>query len=212
MTQRTGRDVPFYQQTFDFTCGPACLIMALHHFDPSIRLDRAMEIEIWREANMVEIRGTTSYGLALSAWRRGFPVRIINNTDAMPLRQLILKRRPEVKEELLDLFFEDLKKKCLEAGIPSEFREIELDDMKLALLKDELPILLTSTRVSAEEHIPHWILVTGWEGDRYFVNNPYVPDGRRVEVLSEEVLLRNMGFEGEQSLVLLSARTRGRGN
>lgn len=201
-------DVPFYQQTFDFTCGPACLMMALHYLDSSVSLDRATEVDIWREANMVEIRGTSPQGLALAAHRRGFDARIVSNVEGMPLRDLILKRRPEVNVEVMDLFFEDLREKCTMAGIPLEVREVRLEDLWEALVRGELPILLTSTRVSADEHIPHWILITGWEDDVVYVNNPYVPDGRRVDTVPLDILRENLGFEGDQALVVVTRRKR----
>ena len=39
---------PFYRQTLDFTCGPACLMMAMKAQDPALKADRAMEIQLWR--------------------------------------------------------------------------------------------------------------------------------------------------------------------
>jgi hypothetical protein len=203
--------VPFYEQTFDFTCGPACLMMALHHLDPSIPMEKGTEIDIWREANMVEIRGTSPQGLALAAHRRGFGARIVSNKESLPLRDLIIKRRPEVNIEVLDLFYEDLRKKCAQAGIPHQIRVVRPQDLWEALSRGGLPILLTSTRISADEHIPHWILITGWDDSIVYVNNPYVPHGNRADSLPMEVLLENLGFEGDQGLVVVSRRRSARG-
>jgi hypothetical protein len=47
-------EVPFYRQRFEFTCGAACLMMAMKYFDPSLKLTKDLEIDIWREANLVE--------------------------------------------------------------------------------------------------------------------------------------------------------------
>ena len=66
--------IPFYRQVSQFTCGPACLMMAMKFFQPSLNLNRKLEFDIWREANLVESYGTSKEGLALAAARRGFDV------------------------------------------------------------------------------------------------------------------------------------------
>jgi len=201
------RDVAYYSQSLDFTCGPASLLMALHHFDPAIPLDRASELELWREANMVESYGTSSYGLAWAAHRRGFSPTLINSHEGLPLRDTILDRFPDADPELLELFFTDLEARCRRAGIANEIRPLTLDDVRDALDRGDLPIVLTSTRVGVpDEHIPHWILVTGWERDGFAVRNPYVEAGHPADWLPEAVLTANLGYEGEQSLVTVGSR------
>ena len=68
--------VPYYPQTTDFTCGPACLLMAMGALQPARVLERREELQIWREATTVFMTsghgGCSPQGLALAAWRRGF--------------------------------------------------------------------------------------------------------------------------------------------
>lgn len=45
--------VPYYQQTTDFTCGPACLLMAMGALQPGRALERREELQLWREATTV---------------------------------------------------------------------------------------------------------------------------------------------------------------
>jgi len=73
-------DVPFYRQTQDFTCGPACVMMAMAYFDYGVEMGKDLEIDIWREAHPGEIYGTIRYGLALAAKKRGFGASILSNT------------------------------------------------------------------------------------------------------------------------------------
>ncbi len=72
--------VPYYPQTTDFTCGPACLLMAMGALQPERLLERREELQIWREATTVFMTsghgGCSPQGLALAAWRRGFQVRL----------------------------------------------------------------------------------------------------------------------------------------
>jgi hypothetical protein len=83
--ERIGIDVPFYHQSFDFTCGPSCILMAMRYFDPRIRLAKEHEIDIWREANLIEAYATSHYGLALAAYRRGFRARTHGNAQSIRL-------------------------------------------------------------------------------------------------------------------------------
>ena len=38
--------VPFYEQTLEFTCGPATLMMAMHALDPTLALHRKLELRL----------------------------------------------------------------------------------------------------------------------------------------------------------------------
>jgi len=50
-------NVPYYAQSSDFSCGPACVLMVMKHFNPNLHLTRALEYEVWRQCNMIGIRG-----------------------------------------------------------------------------------------------------------------------------------------------------------
>lgn len=206
MTDPVRFDVPYYPQSLDYTCGPAALMMALRHFDPAFPLTQAAEVDLWREANMVEIRGTSPQGLARAARRRGFRTRIVTNTDRLILRDRILERWPDVDAEVLDFFFRDLVRKCEAEGIPVRQREVTASDLRIALSREELPVLLTSTRVASPEHIPHWVLLTGWVEDAFYLNNPDVPGGRKQRRLPADVLEANLGFEGDRAVVYVAGR------
>lgn len=77
------RSTPFYQQTLDFTCGSAALMMAMKAHNQEFRMNRSEEIRLWREATTVFMTsghgGCSPYGLALAAQRRGFRVEVYTN-------------------------------------------------------------------------------------------------------------------------------------
>src|SRR5437016_9096919 len=69
---------PYFHQTTEFTCGPACVMMALAWADPSLRPSPALEFRLWREATTIFMSsghgGCEPYGLAVSLRRHGlFP-------------------------------------------------------------------------------------------------------------------------------------------
>src|SRR4029079_15655132 len=74
---------PYRHQTTSFTCGPACLMMALSWADRSRRLDPGLEFQLWREATTIFMTagpgGGAPYGLAVALKRRGlYPEVYVN--------------------------------------------------------------------------------------------------------------------------------------
>jgi hypothetical protein len=66
------RRLPHYRQTTDFTCGPASLMMAMKTLAPQTKIDRGLELQLWREANTIFMGpsgghgGCSALGLALA--------------------------------------------------------------------------------------------------------------------------------------------------
>lgn len=202
-------DVPFYTQSLDFSCGPACLLMAMAAHEPGTVLDRGHEIDVWREANLVEIGATSRYGLALAAHRRGFRPRIVGSCDRMAYKTQILARI-SVDEDLLDLFFDDARAKSRAASIPEEIRPVTMADIEAALLAEEVPIVLTDTRMfTPEEEVPHWVVVTGMVDDTVYLHNPLDAEHARDQALPLERFLAGFGYGGDQLMVAVGARVNG---
>ena len=115
--------VPFYRQSYDFTCGPACMIMAMKAIDPQLKPSRELEIDLWREANLIEAYATSHHGLAMAAHRRGFRAMTWGNAKA---------------DRLLDCMCRSCKimmdstQKTIECGLVA--RPVEILDHRLCLL------------------------------------------------------------------------------
>src|SRR5207247_6735748 len=76
--RRLGPAPPYFHQTTEFTCGPACVMMALAWADPSLRPSPALEFRLWRESTTIFMSsghgGCEAYGLAVTLPRHGpFP-------------------------------------------------------------------------------------------------------------------------------------------
>jgi ribosomal protein S18 acetylase RimI-like enzyme len=82
--------VPHYRQTLEFTCGPAALMMAMKALNRRLRLDRRLELSLWRESTTIFMTsghgGCSPHGLALAAWRRGFAVELFVNDEGWSIR------------------------------------------------------------------------------------------------------------------------------
>ena len=198
-------EIPYYHQTLDFTCGPACLLMAMNHFSPGIGLTQAIELDLWREATLVESFGTGRFGLGLAAARRGFRVQVTDNLDGVEYYAAIRRHHPEHREDLLALMYEDVKAKCLALGVRQVRKPVTLSDLKQAVLDREVPILLTSTTYFPEDPgIPHWVVFTGFDEAYAYVHDPLGNHGENFP-LPLDVMEDAIGFEGDHCAVTVTA-------
>ncbi len=193
--------VPFYRQSLDFTCGPACLIMAMRSFDPTLPATRELEIDIWREANLVEAYASSRQGLALAAHRRGFGVRTQGSAETIELLECLGLPLAEENRTVARALHEDVKARCREAGIPDRVRGVSLDDISGWLARSWVPLVLVDARLVTDEDVPHWVVVTAC--DRGFVafHDPLASEGNSHRPSEEFASL--VGFRGVSCAVVV---------
>ena len=169
--------VPYYEQTLDFTCGPAAVMMAMKALDPGIDLSRKLEIRIWRESTTVFMTsghgGCGPYGLGLAAYHRGFDVELYVNDE----RALFIDSvRSDEKKEVMRLVQEDFIEELRRLPIKVSYRALTLDEMYFRFDEGGIPIVLISSYRIYHEKFPHWVVVTGYD-DRYvYVHDPFVDE------------------------------------
>ena len=165
--------VPYTHQSLDFTCGPASLMMAFKYHDPEVVFSRSLECTLWREATLIfmtsGIGGSDPFGLAMAAFRRGFQTRIILSQQETPF---YLSVRKPGKRTVIKMVHNDLKKKAMDAGIPTSFHKITSHDLISAMHRGMIPVVLTSTYHLTGDRAPHWIALTGFSGDTVYFHDP----------------------------------------
>ena len=174
---------PYYRQTLDFTCGPACLMMAMKAQDATLKADRGMEIQIWREATTVfmtsGLGGCGALGLALAAHRRGFEVEVSvsDETDIF-----VSSVRSEEKKEVIRLVEQQFVGEMADAGIRIRHRAPTATGLKERMRRGGIPIALISSYRLTGEKAPHWIKITDFDERFIYINDPYVdPKENRTE-------------------------------
>lgn len=171
----SGPGVPYYEQTTDFTCGPAALMMAMKALAPDLEPDRRLELRIWRESTTIFMTsghgGTGPFGLALAAWKRGFEVELYVNDD----RALFLDSvRSEEKKEVMRLVHEEQVEDAVRAGIPVHYQGLPPAGLSAALTEGAVPVVLISSYSIYREKFPHWVVVTGADEKFFYVHDPLV--------------------------------------
>jgi hypothetical protein len=116
---------PFYEQTADFTCGSACLLMALARFRSPDFLDPVWEIRLWREATTVFMLsgpgGCEPFGLAMVAREHGLDPEVWCSTGDLLFLETV--RDPE-KRRVMELAQMDFRAAVSDAGNAGAHRGI----------------------------------------------------------------------------------------
>jgi ribosomal protein S18 acetylase RimI-like enzyme len=167
--------VPYYQQTLDFTCGPAALMMGMKALQPDLELSRKLELRLWRESTTVFMTsghgGCGPYGLALSAFRRGFAVDVyVNDEGALFITSV---RDPE-KREVMQVVQEDFLDELRSLPVEIVYGALSVQDLQEQMERGGIPVVLISSYRLYQEKFPHWIVVTGFDEHYFYLHDPYV--------------------------------------
>ncbi|MFQ6076018.1 MAG: peptidase C39 family protein [Candidatus Bathyarchaeia archaeon] len=202
LTDEVVLDIPFHHQRHDFTCGPACLMMAMKYFDPSLEMSEDLEIDIWRETNLVEDWSTCGRGLAYSAAKRGYGAKIIASVDDIPFKDKILSISPNADPKVLEFFFRDMKRRALAMEVPEINRSVTFEDMAVAIRRNSVPILLINAKFLHDEDVPHWVVVRGWNRQGVLINDP-MWTFPKAEPIPYDMFTRMVGYGSGQVLIVV---------
>lgn len=176
-TPRIKAPAPYYQQTTEFTCGPASLMMAMRALDKRYHPSAQEELQIWREATTIFMTaghgGCSPHGLALSAHQRGFkPVLYVSSAQTPFLDSV----RGEEKKRVLRLVHQGFKQQIAEAGISVIEQRLSARQIR-DILSQGLPVVaLISTWMLNRSRAPHWVFVTSGNNEFVYINDPDPPD------------------------------------
>ncbi|WP_372781952.1 GNAT family N-acetyltransferase/peptidase C39 family protein [Litorivivens sp.] len=168
---------PYYQQTTEFTCGPASLMMGLQALNKDYIPSTQDELQIWREATTIFMTaghgGCSPHGLALSAHWRGYKPVLYINTDETPFLDSV---RGEQKKRVLTQVHETFLEQISKAGIDVRQQSLNAQEIQ-DILSLKLPVVaLISTWMLNRNKAPHWVFVSNANEDFVYINDPDPPD------------------------------------
>lgn len=205
--------VPYYAQTLEFTCGPACLMMAMKSLNPDQELSRREELRLWREATTIfmtsGLGGCGPQGLALAAVRRGFWAEIHLNS---PETFLIDSVRSEGKKQIMTLVEEDMTEQCEQLGIPIHHRPLSMELLEKRLNQGAIPLVLISSWAIYQEKFPHWLVVIKMDDRFIYAHDPLI-DHDKGETMADSMAMpiahadfqrmARYGKKGQRAVVLI---------
>ncbi|BBF91634.1 ribosomal protein S18-alanine N-acetyltransferase [Blastochloris tepida] len=164
---------PYFQQTTDFTCGPACMLMALAWADRSLRPRRSLELKLWRDSTTIFMTsgpgGCDPYGLAVTLKHRGLDPEVrVSHAGPYFLDGV---RSPE-KKDVMRVVQEGFREEAHDLGISDSAGP--LADFGAVLDGATLALVLVSGYRMYRRKEPHWVLAFGRDERHIFVHDPWL--------------------------------------
>ncbi len=176
-------NVPYYAQSSEFSCGPACVLMVMKHFDPTLNLSRELEFEVWRQCNMIGIKGADPYGLSVPLMDAGYEVRLITQrrrtVDYKPWKRRLLRYFSSEEIELSLFGMKENERRAVNRRLPVTYKRPVVEDVIRRVRVGFVPIALVHMGVVHSLNIPHWVVVADADGENVVFNDPYPPKGRK---------------------------------
>lgn len=189
--------VPYFAQTLEFTCGPACLMMAMKALQPDMELDRAFEMRLWRESTTIFMTsghgGCGPFGMALSARKRGFAVELlVSENEAMFAGGV----RNEEKREVIRLVQADFLAEIQKTDIRLSHQPPTLAGLRERFEAGHIPVVLVSAYRLTGYKAPHWMVITGFDDRFVYVHEPYVDEEEgETETVCFGIPIRHQEFD-----------------
>jgi ABC-type bacteriocin/lantibiotic exporter with double-glycine peptidase domain len=163
-------DVPYFQQTRSATCGPACLMMVMKYWNPSLEFSRKFEVQLWRKSySLFLFGGTFQFGLAAAATTLGFQTEMYQKlrfSDGYPRFS-----------QLARLVESIVSHNSRRLHIPIHYGQENLVIIGDALRQSIPAIVFINLHPVLGENVFHWVVVTGLDEQKVYINDPYVPRG-----------------------------------
>lgn len=190
------RQVPYYAQTTDFTCGPAALMMTFGGLGDPAPLDRERELGLWREATSIYLisapGGCEPYGLAVTAARHGFRPSIHVSEDGP---YFVEARKGEKRRDIMGEAQRIFRKEAERLSIPVSRKALATPDLVAALARGAIAIVLISCHRLHGDKIPHWVVAYAADSHYIFIHDPWLDRESRKPKRSDALAIPLPDFE-----------------
>ncbi|HET9904497.1 MAG TPA: peptidase C39 family protein [Xanthobacteraceae bacterium] len=164
---------PYFHQTTDFTCGPACIMMAMAWAGLPIEAGPALEYKLWREATTIfmasGLGGCGPFGLAVTLKRRGLDPEV---HVSHPGPYFLDGVRSQEKRRVMGVAQAEFRREAESLGIPVHLEPLDLDSLCRALDSGACAIVLVTGYHLSRGRVPHWVFVYGHAERRILLHDP----------------------------------------
>src|SRR5207249_11615291 len=196
----------YFHQTSEFTCGPACIMMALAWADRRFEPAPAFEFRLWREATTICMGagpgGCEPFGMAVALARHGLKPELY---VSRPAPYFLDTAKSTEKRRVMQLTQREFEREASALAIPSHLTPVTESVLMRALDAGSVAIVLVSGYHMVPRGKPHWIFAFGSDGAHVLVHDPAaVRDDQGMAVAAETYAVPWPAFER----VLLLGRER----
>jgi ribosomal protein S18 acetylase RimI-like enzyme len=178
---------PYFHQTTEFTCGPACLLMALAWADPALRPDPAFEFKLWREATTIFMSGGPGgcepFGLAVTLRRHGLVPEIF---VSHPGPYFVDTVRAEEKRRVMRIAQAEFRREAQELRIPAHIKPLGESALIDAFDSGAVAIVMVAGDHMFRRRVPHWVFAFAHEGRAILVHDPAAGPNHQGEATAPE--------------------------
>jgi ribosomal protein S18 acetylase RimI-like enzyme len=164
---------PYFYQTTDFTCGPACIIMALAWADRRFKPAPAFEFQLWREATTICTGagpgGCEPYGMALTLKRHGLKPEIYVSRSGYYFLDTV---QSADKRRVMEITQAEYQREARGLDIPTHLTPVGESVLMGAFDAGHVAIVLVSGYHMIPRGRPHWIFAFGREGQHVLMHDP----------------------------------------
>jgi ribosomal protein S18 acetylase RimI-like enzyme len=171
---------PYFHQTTEFTCGPACVMMALAWANPRLRPSPALEFKLWRESTTIFLSsghgGCDPYGLAVTLRRHGVVPEIHVSGPGPYFLDTV---ESDDKRRVMRLTQQEFRREAAELGIAAHLTAISESALIAAFHSGATAIVLVCGYHMRRRGVPHWVFAFGHEGRYVLIHDPAARAGDR---------------------------------
>ncbi len=164
---------PYFHQTTDFTCGAACIMMALAWADRAFEPAAATEIALWREATTIFSGsgpgGCEPYGMAVTLRRHGLLPEVHVSRRGPYFVDGV---RSGDRRRVIELAQAVFRHEAGTLGIHTHFSPVNESILMGAFDAGSVAIVLVSGYHMIPRGIPHWIFAFGRSGPHVLMHDP----------------------------------------
>jgi ribosomal protein S18 acetylase RimI-like enzyme len=168
---------PYFHQTTEFTCGPACMTMALawaaSRANRKLRPAPAFEFELWREATTIFTGsgpgGCEPYGMAVALKRRGLAPEVYVSRPGPYFLDTVTSAD---RRRVMELTQMDFRRQAKALDIPSHMTPVSESVLMRAFDAGSVAIVLVSGYHMVPRGKPHWIFAFGRDGRHILMHDP----------------------------------------
>lgn len=187
--------VPWFAQSTEFTCGPACLLMLMSAADPQLVVSRELELDLWREATTIYMTsghgGCHPVGLALAAHARKFNADVRLSLLTTPFIEGV---RAAHKKEVLDLVHQQFMDRGRVSGVPIVHEAVTVLQLERWLQGGALVMVLISSYRLNGDKAPHWVVVTAQDELCFYLHDPDVEKLTRSSLDCQDIPIAKEDF------------------
>ena len=167
---------PYFHQTTEFTCGPACIMMALAWADRWFKPAPAFEFQLWREATTIFTGsgpgGCEPYGMAVALRRHGLRPEIHVSRPGPYFLETV---KSADKRRVMGLDPGRVPREAKALDIPSHLTPVNESVLMRAFDAGSVAIVLVSGYHMVPRGKPHWIFAFGRDGRHVLMHDPGGP-------------------------------------